>query len=184
MLTYNVTIKGTTPILMNKPSIEIASKSKNRKLGDETETSLATDKLYAKDGKLFQPSTHLEGCLLNAGKEMKVMGKGTSRATYSKIIGYAVEVYPFEIPHKKQSWEVFSILSVNPTTKGRNLLCRPMLRAWELDFEIRFDETELSAETLKDILEIGGKKVGIGDWRPQKKGKFGKFEITRFEKKK
>ena len=184
MLVFNVTIKGTTPLLMNKPSMGIATKTKARKLGNETEQSLAEDKLYERDKKLFQPSTHLEGCLLNAGKELKIMGKGTSRATYSKVVGYAVECYPFEIPHKHQAWEVFGILAVNPTTKGRNLLCRPMLRQWELDFEIRFDDTELSPETLKEILEIGGRVVGIGDWRPQKKGKFGKFEVTRFEKKK
>jgi len=184
MLTYTATITGISPLLMNRPSEElIAETSKARKTGTETPDTKAEAKLYQNNGVLYQPATHLQGCLVEAGKNLKVMGKGTARATYSKIAGYAIEVDPFEIVHKKTDWEKFSVLAVNPTTKGRNMLHRPMFRQWELDFEVTFDETEISQEIVKELLDIGGRIVGIGDWRPAKKGRFGKFQVTKWEEK-
>jgi hypothetical protein len=175
---YNITIRGITPLLMNRPGAEISDKSKNRKQGNETPKELAELKLYEIDGKLYQPATHIHGALIDAGKHKKVMGKGSSKATYSKVVGYAVEIEPFEIEHINQKWEVFSILAVNPVTHGRNMLHRPMLRNWELSFQVKFDDTEINSADMKELFDIAGRIVGIGDWRPAKKGRFGKFEVT------
>lgn len=176
MKTYKVTITGTSPLLMNRPSALIGDISKERKQEEITPEEQAKLKLYEIDGKLYQPETHIKGSLVEAGKDQKVVGKGKS--TYSKIVGYAVEINPFEIVHKKQKWTTYTVLAVNPSTRGRNLLHRPMLKEWELDFEVTFDETQIPASILKEIFERAGKFVGLGDWRPAKKGRFGKFQVT------
>src|SRR3972149_6631439 len=124
MKTYNVTIEGITPLLMNRPSALISNIAKERTQKQETPREMATKKLYENEGKLYTPSTHIKGALIEAGKDQKVVGKGKS--TYSKIVGYAVEIEPYEIQHKKQKWDVHSVLSVNPSTKGRNILHRPI----------------------------------------------------------
>ncbi len=177
MKTYNVTIQGITPLLMNRPSALIGDISKDKKPFENNPKGEAGSRLYTNPkGKLYQPSTHIKGALVEAGKHKKVVGKG--KATYSKIVGYAIEIEPFEIEHKKQKWEVFSILAVNPNTKGRNLLHRPMLREWDLDFNITFDESEVQESIMKELLDIAGRIAGLGDWRPQKKGSYGKFQVT------
>lgn len=176
MKTFNVTIQGTTPLLMNRPSMLIGDISKEKTQTEQTPEESCIDKLYEIEGKLYQPSTHIKGSLVDAGKNQKVVGKG--KATYSKIVGYAVNIKPFEIVHKKQKWTAFSVLAVNPNTKGRNLLHRPMLKEWELDFQIEFDEDQIPASILKEIFDRAGKISGVGDWRPNKKGTFGKFQVT------
>ena len=182
MKIYNITTQGTSPLLMNRPSALIGDISKDKKPHSNDAQSEAELKLYELEGKLYQPATHFQGALVEAGKHKKVVGKGKS--TYSKIVGYAVEINPFEIIHKKQKWEPFSILAVNPSTKGRYLLHRPMLREWELDFEVTFDETEVPESIMKELFDIAGRIVGVGDWRPAKKGRFGKFQITSWKEKK
>ena len=181
MKIYKVTIEGTSPLLMNRPSALIGDISKEKTQKDSPPRELAMNKIYEIDGKLYQPETHIKGALVESGKNQQVVGKGKS--TYSKIIGYAVEINPFEIIHKKQKWDVYSVLAVNPTTKGRNLLHRPILNEWELDFEVSFDEEQVSATILKEIFDRAGKFVGLGDWRPSKKGRFGKFQITSWKEK-
>ncbi len=177
MKTYNVTIQGTSPLLMNRPSMLIGDISKGNKPFSDDIKGKAESKLYVNDkGKLYQPSTHLAGALIEAGKHLKVVGKG--KATYSKICGYAVQIEPFEIEHKKQFWEVFSCLAVNPSTKGRNPLYRPMLKDWEISFDVVFDEMEIAPSIMKELFDIAGRIVGIGDWRPAKKGPYGKFQVT------
>jgi len=183
MKTYNVTITGISPLLMNRPSQLIGDISKEKTQKDETPTVHAEKKLYIdSEGKLYQPETHIKGSLVEAGKDQKVVGKGKS--TYSKIVGYAVEINPFEIIHKNQNWIPYSVLAVNPSTRGRNMLHRPMLKKWELDFEVTFDEEQVPASILKEIFERAGKFVGIGDWRPAKKGRFGKFQVTNWKEQK
>ena len=165
---------------MNRPSTLIGDISKEKTQKDEAPREQAEKKLYVNEaGKLYQPETHIKGSLVEAGKDQKVVGKG--KATYSKIVGYAVEINPFEIEHKKQKWKPYSVLAVNPSTRGRYLLHRPMLEEWELDFEATFDEEQIPASILKEVFERAGKSVGIGDWRPAKKGRFGKFQVTLFK---
>lgn len=181
MKKFKVTIQGTTPLLMNRPSAMIGEKSKDVKRETATPREQAELRLYEIEGKLYQPATHLQGALVEAGKHKKMMGKGSARANYSKVCGYAVQIEPFEIDHKKQNWDVFSILAVNPTTKGRNLLHRPILKEWELDFEVIFDENAIEPVVMKELFDIAGRIVGIGDWRPAKKGRFGKFQVIQWK---
>ena len=175
MKTYKVTITGISPLLMHRPSGLIGDISKEKNQKEMTPKEQAEISLYINpDGKLYQPETHLKGALVESGKNQAVVGKG--KATYSKIVGYAVQIEPFEIIHKIQTWEIFSCLAV--INRGRVLIHRPLLRKWELDFEITFDEEQVPSSILKEILERAGKFVGIGDWRPAKKGRFGKFQVT------
>ena len=178
MRKYNVKIQGISPLLMHRPSGLIGDISKEKNQKEMTPKEHAEQSLYI-DSKeqLFQPATHLEGALVEAGKSQAVIGKG--KATYSKIMGYAVEINPFEIIHKKQKWEIFSCLGV--INRGRVLIHRPMLKDWEIEFEIIFDEEQIPASILKKCLERAGKYVGIGDWRPAKKGRFGKFQVIEWK---
>jgi len=182
MKKYAVTIQGTSPLLMNKPSVSIGIPIGGPvKRETKTPKELAEEKLYEINGELYIPSTHLEAALVNAGTQKKMLGKGSSRANYSKACGYAVSIEPFEIVHKKQKWEVFSVLAVNPSTKGRVLLHRPMLRDWEAGFNVIFDEEQIEPVVMKELFDIAGRIVGIGDWRPIKKGKFGKFQVINWK---
>jgi len=182
MKTYKVKIEGVSPLLMNRPSqLDIGDKSKDVKRETQTPKELAEKKLYqdSKD-RIYLPATWFQGAIVEAGKQKKMMGKGSSKATYSKVAGSSVEINPFEIIIK-DAWEVFSILAVNPTTKGRNVLHRPMFKNWSVEFECTFDEEQIEVPVMKEIIDIAGRSVGVGDWRPAKKGRFGKFQITEWK---
>jgi len=185
MKTYNITIEGISPLLMNRPSqLDIGEKSKTSKRETQTPREIAEAKLYVDlEGQVYCPATWFQGCIVEAGKQKKMMGKGSAKATYSKVCGSSVEVNPFEIV-LKEKWDVFSILAVNPTTRGKNVLHRPKFDKWNLDFEVTFDEETIEIPVMKEIFDIAGRVVGVGDWRPAKKGRFGKFQVTSWKEKK
>lgn len=184
MKTYNITIEGISPMLMNRPSqLDIGEKSKDSKRETMTPVELAEAKLYKDaEGKVYLPATWFQGAIVEAGKQKKMMGKGSSKATYSKVAGSSVEIDPFEIV-LKADWKVFSILAVNPTTHGRNVLHRPQFSKWKVDFECTFDETQIEVPVMKELFDIAGRQVGVGDWRPAKKGRFGKFQVISWKEK-
>jgi hypothetical protein len=183
MKKYNITISGISPLLMNRPSqLDIADKSKDVKRETQTPEQIAQAKLYTDaEGNIYLPATWLQGAVVEAGKQKKMGGKGSSKATYSKVAGSCVEINPFEIIMDKAKWKVFSILAVNPTTRGRNILHRPQFDKWEVSFEVTFEESQIEATVMKELFDIAGRMVGVGDWRPAKKGRFGKFQVTNWK---
>jgi len=179
MKKYKVEIKGITPLLMNKPEeYGFDEQWVERKASTDWEKE-SLKKLYVDaEGTIYQPATHIDRALIEAGKKIKVKGQG--KATYSKLFGSMVSVEEFEIVHKKPNYETFKALVVIPSTKGRVMRYRPMFKDWALEFHIEAED-EIPSEAIKEALEIAGKYVGIGDWRPEKKGKFGKFQVVKFK---
>jgi hypothetical protein len=186
MKTIDVTIEGISPLLMNRPAMmdlidnvePKEPKGKEKLSGKEDLMQQFETKKYLIEGKLYTPDTHIKGCLVESGKNIQVKGKG--KATYSKIIGYAVIVQPAALIHNIQECEPHTTMGININTRGRIIICRPCLSKWELDFQLEFDEEEISKDVLKMALDRAGRIVGIGDWRPAKKGTFGRFIVTRY----
>jgi hypothetical protein len=67
-----------------------------------------------------------------------------------------------------------------PSTGGRILCYRPCFHDWKLDFTLQVDEEMISLKLVRDIVDAAGKRVGLGDFRPDCKGPFGKFVVTRW----
>lgn len=176
-----VKIQGTTPLLMNRfRDVQIEGKSK-KVTGARSESDIE-DKLYIQDGKVCLPSVYLKNCISEAAKQFKIVGKGKS--TYSKLVASTVDVSPFMIELDADKYEIFRISAVNPMTKGRMMTERPKFEKWSAEFEIILNDEAVPMGVMNEILIQAGKYVGIGDWRPEKKGMFGKFMITSFKVKK
>ena len=176
---YSVTIEGTTPLLFNR-FIEASISSKTKKRAGATKDVVVEDKLY-KDGKgkICIPSTWIYGSLIESAKNFKIPGKRT--ATYSRLVGSTIQINPEMFEMFPQNWEPYTISAVNPATRGRIMTTRPRFNKWKVTFNIIFNEDDLPLEVIKNVIDYAGNYVGIGDWRPAKKGQFGKFIVTKFE---
>jgi hypothetical protein len=179
MKEYDVTIEGTTPLLFNR-FIQASIESQTKKRSGAVAQSDAENKLYKDgNGKICVPSTWVYGCLVESAKNFKIQGK--MKATYSKLVGSTIKVNPEMAIVSPQSWIPYTISAVNPMTRGRMMVTRPRMDAWKLTFRIEFNEDDIPIEVVKNIIDYAGNYVGIGDWRPAKKGQFGKFLVSKFE---
>ena len=173
-----VTIEGISPLLQHRFPIAVEdakSKIRNQKQSQDDVESY----LYKDDkGTLIQPSDHIIGAMKAAGAKYQIPGRGKS--TYKSIMGSGIVcIDPFYIPHEINKWEIDRRPVV--IQKARIVRARPMFPAWKLSFVMDFDEDEVPKEVLKEILDYAGRYVGIGDFRPQKGGPFGRFMVTRFK---
>ena len=174
-----VQIEGTTPILFNRfRDVQIEGKSKKR-TGAMAESDIE-DKLFIIDKKICLPAVYLKNCITEASKQFKIVGKGKS--TYSKLVASTVDIIPDMIELDSGKFEIFRISAVNPMTKGRMMTERPRFNKWKAKFEIVLNDPAVPFGVINEILEHAGKYVGIGDWRPEKKGMHGKFLISEFKK--
>lgn len=177
-----IRIEGISPLIMHRFAVDddLTQKiSKSKKKDQKRTQDDVKQYLYTnEDGKLVQPSTHIIGCMKKAGAKFLITGGG--KQTYKNIIGSgAVIINPDMILHEKQEWEVDKRAVV--IKQARIIRERPILKKWSLTFEAEYDEDEIPKSTLNEILEHAGKRVGIGDFRPEKGGPYGRFMITEFK---
>jgi hypothetical protein len=172
-----VEISGKSPLLINRFQDKAIDGDSKRRTG-AIEKDDIHNKLYLFDGKAHLPSTYLRSAIVEAAKQFKITGKGKS--TYSKLAGSVIEVGP-EFSPIVGDWKEFRIAAVNPMTKGRMMVSRPRFDSWSVKFEITILDDSLPVGVLNEILQHAGNYVGVGDWRPDKKGMFGKFMLTSFQ---
>ena len=66
---------------------------------------------------------------------------------------------------------------VMPATKGRIVRYRPRLNQWKVSFDIEFDNTLITETQLRRVVDDAGSRVGLLDFRPERKGPFGRFIV-------
>lgn len=50
---------------------------------------------------------------------------------------------------------------------------------WTVALTIKYNANKISAEQIVQIYEVAGFSIGVGDWRPQKNGSYGMFEVAK-----
>ncbi len=55
---------------------------------------------------------------------------------------------------------------------------RPEFVAWSILAEIKYNSSVISAEQIANLLNTAGFAVGIGEWRPEKNGSYGRFHVA------
>jgi hypothetical protein len=58
-------------------------------------------------------------------------------------------------------------------SKARVMRARPIFRGWSTKATIAFDPEAINRQTLIELLDVAGSRIGMGDWRP----KFGRFNV-------
>lgn len=173
----NVEIKGISPLLQHKfpDEEETNKKGLGKRVAAKDYSNEALEYLYmTKNNEIYQPSSHLEGCMIKAATEFFIKGHKGKR--YTDRVKAFVNVRPDEIIHKNQTYHVDTRSVV--IQRSRILRKRPCFPEWKLEFQIEIkDPDALPSSTLHEILEHGGRYYGIGDYRP----KYGLFEITKWE---
>lgn len=65
--------------------------------------------------------------------------------------------------------------------RSRILRTRARFEEWEAKFRIEVDDELVDQEQLETWLDIGSRRIGLGDWRPEKSGHYGRFKVASIE---
>lgn len=55
---------------------------------------------------------------------------------------------------------------------------RPEFPEWRILAEIKFNASVISAEQIANLINTAGFAIGIGEWRPEKNGSYGRFHVA------
>lgn len=187
MQTINVTIEGTTPLLMNKftdaAALAVSGNTSTVLTGNKgTPREQAERKLYVDEhGVLHIPGPNIFRSIIDAGTFHKA-GKTKITTQKSSLVPAAVALLeltcPLRGPDGEPKWEVDSRSVVIPSTGGRVMAHRPRLDRWSLSFTLEIDTGMFAVPLVRQLVDDAGKRIGLGDFRPSRKGPFGRFVVV------
>lgn len=183
-----VKIKGITPLICNKYHDEaaMAASSGTRKAAAAgfkgTPQEICEKKLYlSSKGKPMIPQPNILRCIIDGGSFHKAGKKQITTKKESMLYACLdIEGAEVDLIHK-QPWKVDTRPVVIPATGGRVLAHRPMFDDWSLAFTMELDTDMVTVDLLRQIVDDAGKRVGLGDYRPARKGPYGKFVVTEWK---
>lgn len=177
--------QGISPYLMNPVTDDVLEQVRTgvHRTKDKTASveDVAREKLCMDSGALGFPAVNLCSSLVVAGRRVKIGKSQVSTATSTTLYGF-LAVEEFFVPFTgNPRWLVDKRRGVNPNGGEMVCLIRPRFDKWGFQVHLQLDETECDIGTAQNLLRISGSFVGLGDFRPGKRGPFGRFRISKWK---
>jgi hypothetical protein len=171
----SVTIKGISPLLMNRFPMEPIEAREKKTPGEQAE--LAAYRIPGGTEELYIPGTAIQRSLVGAA----TFSKGKGRASLQKAVAACILVSPEYVGLGQTDYAVDARPVVIPSTKGRVMRYRPRLNDWVGTFILDYDDTLIAENQLRRVVDDDGSRVGLLDFRPERKGPFGRFMVTEWK---
>jgi hypothetical protein len=179
IVTVNVGIVGSSPLIVHQWS----EKAKEEMLAKQTKKAKGAkeakdpdqqyrDSLYiCDDGEYGFPST---------GVKKAVVRGGTYIDQWMTFLRGAFHVIGEMIPIDGEPRMREDMVRLNGG-KTADIRYRPEFPKWSSTVPVELNASVLSVEQLANLFYIGGFAVGIGEWRPERDGEFGRFTVDSVE---
>ena len=191
-MSYEIKITGDSPVIMHcgqagldtrsPVSLEIAEiakkKGTNRTETDdarlaelECQRSLWLDS----KGKVTVPERVMRGNIETAARKLKqgpLVREGL--IVTGSSFGYDKQRYGSTLDELGKNAQFQATVVVQ---RNRIVRTRAMFEDWSCVFQVETDPEIVDRSQIAAWLEIGGRRVGIGDWRPAKSGHYGRFTV-------
>lgn len=126
----------------------------------------------------YIPSMNIRASLVGGAKFNK-LGAGVQRSLLT-----VTERTPLEYDGPRGFYDLYKsgkfIDTRSVVIGGKRIMRnRPLFNNWSLLFEMSYDESQLDESDLMLAFKNAGKMVGLGDFRPQKGGMFGRYKAEK-----
>ena len=195
---YTAKIKGLTTIIMHSCAAMDESNSlveeKAEIMRKKGSNRTSADKVRLKEidtllgfwigenGEIEIPTSAIRRCLEDSAKKLKQGGQVREGLIVTKTTFHYDKSLGETLDDLSKNKEV-QLTTPAVIGKSRILITRPHFKEWSCNIEIDAEEDLVDISQLKHWFEIGGRRVGLGDWRPQKSGLYGRYRLTELKQK-
>ena len=180
----------------------IGTKTKKAVVKDRPLKEIAHSRVLRENGETGKPGIKLEyitACLVTAGRNVKIGKKQISTAETTTVFAFldfkGATFFPFE-PVDKTKFTKEDLEKLHPEgwimdmrrgvlngvgKKSAVGIVRPLFKHWQIKLRVEINQSAVDGadeSIVKQLFESAGTMVGLGDFRPSKRGPFGMFEIA------
>lgn len=183
-------LTGISPILMNRMAEEalmaLVTKQKTAKnAAPKSIEDQCEEKIYRDEGgTIVIPAQNLFSSLAEAGRSVRLDGKKQVSTADSSKLAAILSINELHLPLVKASdnskpagWTTRIDRGVNPNGGTAVGIVRPCFSDWAINLTITANLTDYSESIVRELFTRAGNEVGLCDWRPQRKGTYGRFRV-------
>ncbi len=183
MITATAHLKGVSPYSQSRV---LQSKKKSKETDEAFEQRCWSERMHlTQNGNIFIPPMVFKNSLANAAKYagIPIPGKGKEKYTKNFVSGVLV-VEPLILPVKSDDvGHEWLFVPSNGQTGGskRVYKCFPVIQQWEGDVQFLILDEIITKDVFKTVLTQAGMFIGIGRFRPQNNGYYGRFDVLNID---
>lgn len=179
-----IKIRGISPLIMHRFSetskeaiIKTTTKqAKKIREAKNIEKEIEEAKYLTNNGSPAFPVIGFKKAMTRAGKQLGI--KMTEARTNFFVIGEFSDHCNTEVTELSGQWD-YRYDNIVVGQGKADIRCRPQLNNWTAIITVGYNSSVISFEQIINMLQIAGYGVGVGDWRPEKDGSFGRFEVIK-----
>ena len=177
IVTLPVHIRGTSGMIQNRfidTEFLEASSTKIKRADPDPGDGAMKHLHLTKDGEFGVPACALKKALLSVcHKDLGITKVSATKAVFVKCDD------PFGIiPFSECSEPILRTDPVTNQNKKKVMVTRPFFKEWEVKFECELDIALICPSDFYTLWQRAGYGNGIGDWRPERQGECGRFEVV------
>lgn len=175
-------VVGLTALLQHNPEKTMgapaaAGLSRKKIPTPEEEAENGTYRLPS--GQLYVNALAFRSALLSASKGKRV-GKMAAKGIVAGAVLPEGEVCPLEHPETGAAIDRFEIHTCRAVVMQKGIMrSRPKIAAWACTLALMVDVDAIDPQVIHDLLAEAGTRIGVGDFRPERGGIYGRFAVTR-----
>jgi hypothetical protein len=180
-----VTLKSSTPYSQSRNIDPLEFPKRAKETHDAAEERLWRNRLHVDpSGHVFIPPTAFENAIREAAKRLAISVPGKGKTLYSKYFEAGIQVpdgITLSIKADDVPGERLFVPSDGRPGGGRRVYKKfPRINAWEGDLTIYVFDDIINEAVFRKVLESSGQLVGIGRFRPQSRGFYGRYTVESF----
>jgi hypothetical protein len=174
-------IRGTSPLIQHNWSekglrqmrLTAAERRKQPKVARNPEEEAEAATYKTEDGRLGVPILAIKSAIITAAHK----DLGIEKTLVKKSLFFPCDDANKCVPLTSEEPPICREDIVRVGANQTDLRYRPEYAEWRLTVECEVDTEALSQQDVVNLVNRAGFGVGIGEWRPEKGGEYGRFEI-------
>lgn len=69
------------------------------------------------------------------------------------------------------------VVRLGGPSRSADLRYRPMFPEWSCILNVTYVKSSIDRNSILSLIDAGGMGIGVGEWRPEKRGEFGTYQI-------
>lgn len=182
--TMRVPIIGTMPLIVHNFSdkskrqmLDAQQGRKSPKVARDPEAEYQAAFYRMKDGYGF-PVTAFKAATVGAAR---FYGKDVRMTELRQFVFMRGEVSDHDpqalVPIYGEPRMREDVVRLGGASRSADLRYRPEFPEWSTVLEVTYVKSSLSRDSVLSLIDAGGMGIGVGEWRPEKRGEFGTYQI-------
>jgi hypothetical protein len=180
--TVSIKIKGLSPLIMHrwsekarKEMLDKQMRKTTTKAAKSPEEQYEASVYKLDDGRLGFPADAFKKAMIRGAKQIGLV-MTDARTSFFVHGEYCTRDDRELVPVQGEVQPREDMVRLNGSTA--DIRFRGQVIGWEAELNISYNASITSFDQIVNMLHAAGYGVGVGEWRPEKDGTFGRFEVV------